>query len=294
MRNWIPALLMGVLMSGCVASQVVPKESAVRSMRIISVVPVESPPLLLQPNTEEDRKAIIAMMKSAADLTAAGAPGLSGPGASLAQSAVPLMLAPPEGLRSGASVVAAIGGMLMLLEAASSGKEVPGEVGAVVKGYPSQTWVPSVEYAKTAVLVLQKKGSLDVQMIDGYARLPIADRSITWHLENWMAPIRRWYNSDVSTVDYASDNPAKADVILEVGVLNYEYAFDRLILQVWVKLIDPRARQVLGRARSFEQSPAEPLAPLLQNDAEGMKRLVLETGNRLVTQCLAEVGLVSE
>jgi hypothetical protein len=100
--------------------------------------------------------------------------------------------------------------------------------------------------------------------------------------------------SDVSTIDYASLGSAKSDVILEVGVLNYEYGLERVILQVWVKLIDPSTRQVLGRARSFEQSTAQPLAPLLQNDAQGMKRLVLEMGNRLLAKCLADVGLASE
>jgi hypothetical protein len=183
--------------------------------------------------------------------------------------------------------------MLMLLEAASSGKEVPGEAATVVMDSSSETWVPSIEYAKTAVLTLRQRESFDARMIDGFARLPIADRSITWHLENWMAPIRRWYSSDVSTVDYASLGSAKADVILEIGVLNYEYALERLLLQVWVKLIDPSTRQVLGRARSYEQSTAQPLAPLLQNDAEGMKHLVLETGNRLLAKCLADIGLAS-
>lgn len=293
MDNWILVILIGVLSSGCVSSQIVPREDVLRSMRTISVVPVESPPLVLHPNTEKDRTAIIAMMKSATGPVAAIAPGASGPGTSLAQLAAPLGLAPPVGLRKGANIVVAVGGIVMLLEAASSGKEVPGEVGAVVIDHPSETWVPSVEYAKMAVLALQQRGSLEVRIIDGYARLPNADRSVTWHLENWLAPIRRWYNSDISTVNYASLGSAKADTVLEVGVSNYEYASERLLLQVWVKLIDPRTKQVLGRARSYEMSTAQPLAPLLQNDAEGMKRLVLEMGNRLLANCLADVGLAS-
>jgi hypothetical protein len=161
-------------------------------------------------------------------------------------------------------------------------------------GYPGESWVPSVEYARTAVVVLQQRGFRGARMIDAYVRLPIADRSVTWHLENWMAPIRRWYNAGVSNVDYASIGSAQADVILEVGVSNYEYAFERLILQVWVKLVDPDTGQVLGRARNFEQSAAQPLAPLLQSDAEGMKRLVVEVGNRLLARCLDDVGLTPE
>ena len=292
MKNLILAALVGVMLSGCVSSQIVPEEGAIRSVRTISVVPVESPPLLLHPNTEEEQAAIAALTRSAASPAAAPAPDISGPGAGLAQSAAPLALAPPVAVQRGAATLMTIGGMLLLLDAASSGKETPGG-GAVVAGYPSETWMPSVEFAKTAVSLLQRRETLDVRMIDGYVKLPIADRSITWHLENWMAPIRHWYGSDVPGVDYASLSSGKADLILEVGVLNYEYAFDRLILQVWVRLIDPNTRQVLGRARNFEQSKTQPLAPLLQNDAEGMKRLVLEAGNRLVGKCLADVRLTS-
>jgi hypothetical protein len=48
-------------------------------------------------------------------------------------------------------------------------------------------------------------------MIDGYVRLPITDRTTTWHMENWLGPLRRWYNSDVSTVDYAALGSDHAD-----------------------------------------------------------------------------------
>lgn len=293
MRNWILLALITVLSSGCLSSQIVPKESLLQSMRTISIVPIESPPLLLTPRTEEDRATIIAMIRSAAAPTTASAPMGAGPGASLAQLAAPFTFAPSVGLRSGAAVVVVIGGMSMLFEAASSGKEISEEAGEVMIDHPSERWLPSIEYAKTAVLALQQRGYHEVRMIDGYASLPVADRSITWHMENWLAPIRRWYNSNVSKVDYAPLGSVKADVILEVGVMNYEYAFERLFLQVWVKLIDPTTKQVLGRARNFEQSTAQPLALLLQNNAEGMKRLALEIGNRSLAKCLADVGLAS-
>ena len=129
--------------------------------------------------------------------------------------------------------------------------------------------------------------------MDGYVKLPIENRSITWHLENWMGPIRDWYGSNEPGVDYASRIRDEVDLVVEVGVLNYEYNFGRLILQVWVRVIDPNTRQVLGRARSFEQLKAQPLAPLLENGAEELKRLLSDMGNRLVAKCLADVRLIS-
>jgi hypothetical protein len=182
----------------------------------------------------------------------------------------------------------------MLVEAASAGKEVPGETAVIQMDRPSETWMPTVEYAKTAAVALQQAGSRDVRVIDGYVRLPITDRSITWHMQNWLGPIRRLYSSDMSTVDYAAIRSDHADAILEVGVLNYEYYNQRFMLQVFVRLIDPRTKQVLGRARNSFSSKVGPLTPLLQNDAEGMKRLILETGNRLLAKCLAEIELTSK
>jgi len=293
MKNWILAALLGVTLSGCVAPQMVPKESALRSVRTVSVVPIESPPLFLHPRTAEDKAAVTALMKSAESPVVGVPPAASDPGASPAQREADwLGHVPPIGSKT-TTIAASIGGMLLLLEAAHSGKEIPGGAGTVVRGRAPVTWVPSVEFAKTASSLLQRKQTLDVRIMDGYVRLPIADRSITWHLENWMEPIRNWYGSDEPGVDYASKSPGKVDLVVEVGVLNYEYNFGRLILQVWVRLIDPNRKQVLGRARSVEQLKAQPLALLLENGAEEMKRLLSDMGNRLVAKCLADVRLIS-
>lgn len=264
------------------------------SLRTISVVPIEGMPLLLHPDSKDDTKAIEALMQSATRPTSAGTPIVNGPGTSLLRSAATLVNAPVTTIRTGASVLAVIGGTAMLLEASSAGKEEPGETTVIEMGHPSEKWMPSVEYAKTAMVALQQAGTREVRMIDGYVKLTNIDRSITWHMENWLGAVKRLYNSDVSTVDYAVISSDHADAILEVGVLNYEYWSERLMLQVFVRLIDPHTKQVLGRVRYTSTSKTGPLTPLLKNDAEGMKRLILETGNRLLTKCLAEIGLSSE
>jgi len=294
MKRWHLVLFLCVFMSGCVSSQIIPKGSVVPSLRTISVVPIECMPLLLHPDTKDNKKAIDALMQSDTRPASASAPSVSGPGISLSRSAAPLINAPVATIRTGASVLAVIGGTGMLLEAASAGKEVPGETAVIEMGQPSEIWMPSVEYAKTAMVKIQQAGSREVRIIGGYIKLPIMDRSITWHMEHWLGPIRRLYNSDVSTVDYAVIGSDHADAILEVGIFSYEYGSERLILQVFVRLVDPRTKQVLGRARNYAASKTGPLAPLLQNDAEGMKRIILQTGNHLLTKCLAEIGLTSE
>jgi len=238
--------------------------------------------------------AIEALMQSAKSPTSVIAPSVNGPGSDLSRSFYPLMHAPSASIRTGASVLAIIGGMAMLVEAASAGKEVSGETVAIETDRLRATWMPSVEYAKTAMMALRRVESRDVRVIDGYVRLPITDRSISWHMENWLGPIRRWYNSDLSNLDYTAIGSNQVDAILEVGVLNYEYFSKRLLLQVVVKMIDSHTKRVLGRARNSSHSKVGPLTPLLQNDGEGMKRLIIETGNDLLVNCLNEIRLIQE
>jgi len=287
LKRWTLALLLCVFTSGCISSRIIPKESVLHSLRAISVVPIEGMPLVFHPDTPDDVRAIKALMQSTERQMSARAPSVNGSGTSLSRSDAPLAaVSPPRTLGAGA--------IFELPVAALAGREEPNETAVIETGQPSQTWMPNVEFAQTAMDALQRGGKREVKMIDGYVKLPITDRSITSHMENWLGPIRRLYSSDVSTIDYTAIGPDWADAVLEVGTLQYEYSIGRLLLTVFVRLVDPRTKQVLGRVRNYSYPKAGPLTPLLQNDATEMKRLVAETGNRLVTKCLAEMGLTSD
>ncbi len=66
------------------------------------------------------------------------------PGASLSQPAAVFVLNPVAEIRVGATVLVAIGALAALLEAASEGKDVPGETAVIEMGHPSESWVPTV------------------------------------------------------------------------------------------------------------------------------------------------------
>ena len=59
--------------------------------------------------------------------------------------------------------------------------------------------------------------SLACVSIAGCVSTQIADRTTTWHMENWLGPFRRWYNEDVSSVDYAMI-AVNSNAVLEVGL----------------------------------------------------------------------------
>jgi hypothetical protein len=152
--------------------------------------------------------------------------------------------------------------------------------------------MPTAGLAGIAAQLLQRAGRSETFVVEGYARLPIADRSVNKYLENWMAPVRRWYNAEVSMLDATQLGAPRVDAILEVGVSNYEYIGDRLILQVMAKLSDPTTKQVLGRARNADSPTAESLARMLQDDGQPLRRLIETTGEALVIQCLKDLGLI--
>ncbi len=156
----------------------------------------------------------------------------------------------------------------------------------------STPWMPTTGLARIAAQALQKEGARGAFVVNGYAQLPVGDRSVNVFLENWMAAERRWYNADVSMLDYTQLRVSRADAILEVGVSNYEYSADRLLLQVTVKLIDPTTKQVLGRARNFDWPKGEPLAAMLQDHGQPLRRLIETTGEVLLTKCLKDLGLI--
>jgi hypothetical protein len=292
MQQRVFLLFLCLFTSGCLSAQIVPKDNALVHIHTITIVAIEDRPLVLTPETSEDKKAINDLMHAATRPGITGAASMRGAGASLVGSAAPLILAPNVNIRTGASALAIIGGVAMLAEAGSSGREVPGETAVIESGKEGQAWMPSAEFAKKAANTLQQAGYGDVRLFDGYIKLPISDRSITWHMENWLGPIRRWYDSEVSAVDYAAINLDNTDALLEVGILNYECAMGKLLLQVFVRLIDPRTRRVLGRARESFFPDTGSLAPLLQNDGERIKGLILDTGDGLIVKCLRDIRLL--
>jgi hypothetical protein len=267
MRRTIAVLLIAAMTAGCLATQQTVPASIIKKLGAVIIVAVEAPPLLLHPKTDADHAAIAAV-------------GLASPGGGGGANAGYLVLLPLFG---------PIGTAVIYGLASSTPRS--GETATLVRD--SAPWMPTTGLAKSAARLLQNAGAREAVVIDGYAQLPITDRSVNKFLENWMAAERRWYNADVSMLDYTQLGSLRSDAILEVGVSNYEYVGSRLVMQVHVKLSDPTTKQVLGRARNAEWPTAQPLAVMLRDRGEPLRRLIETTGELLLARCLADVGLIS-
>jgi hypothetical protein len=268
MTRMIALMLVAMMASGCVATQRTPTETMLSGLRAIAIVPIEAPPLLVHPSTDADRAAVAAV-------------GLASPGGPKGGGGYILLpiLCP----------LCALVAMPLIYSASSTPRE--GETATITREQPPP-WMPTAGLARLAAQLLQRAGTREAFVVEGYAQLPIEDRSVTGFMENWLAPVRRWYNAEVSMLDYTQLGAPRADAILEVGVSSYEYFGSRLILQVHVKLSDPTTKQVLGRARNGDWPKAKPLAELLQDQGQPLRRLIETTGEALLTQCLQDLGLI--
>ena len=121
----------------------------------------------------------------------------------------------------------------------------------------------------------------------------LKDRRITLFMENWLAPLRDWYNRSDPEFDYQKRGLDPSSYVIEVGILNYELTGQHLLLQVMVKLIEPSSGKLIGRARAASRVPLPDYERLFANDGAEYKAIFATTGKELVRQCLFELGLVS-
>jgi len=128
--------------------------------------------------------------------------------------------------------------------------------------------------------------------VKGYAKLPDINGSNDVPLEDWLAIVRRWFNSDGAMLDAAAITPP-ADAILQVGVLNYEYLNERVFLQGMVKVIDKKSGRVVARAREHSDIRGGTVAVMVRDQGSPMRDLVDASGSSLLSRCLQDLGLAS-
>jgi len=190
MTRLIARVLATLLVSGFVTIQATPPDVVVAKLHVIAIVPIEAPPLLVHPQDDADRAALTAAGLSVPDHTG---------GAS-----VFLPFTPNPAVNAASAII----GLLSLVGSSAPGK---GDVLTLTKEQPA-AWMPTRQLAQRAAELLTATGRHETFVVDGYARLPIVDRSVNNLLENWYAPVRQWYKSDVSMVDYG-DQPALGDAV---------------------------------------------------------------------------------
>jgi hypothetical protein len=112
-------------------------------------------------------------------------------------------------------------------------------------------------------------------------------------MENWAAPLRRWYNSSSPSIDYSKLPEPFPNLIIEIGVFPYSYLQTYLSMVVKVKLFEQGGRHLIGKANcGLMPVDSGPLATMLANQGKLLRDQVEAVGEKRLRQCLDELGLL--
>lgn len=268
MRQLPKLAVLVFLLCGCVASQVSAPPSDIERIGKLAVVAIEAPPLGMPP-----------WMVRRLPLN---------------PTVVPYVVPDPQtGSPQPVGFVAAgifMLGALAIADAEMRKMSLPLDDALAGK----DAWIPTVVLAQEAVDQLAPGGGLEMVKVPGFRKIPgVTFRGRTVLMENWMAPIRAWYNGDTSPFDYSDLGKERVDGVLEVGILNYEIAGELFLVQVMLKLVDSQSGKVLGRAREWANSKVDSPERVFAGDAQRFKELFARITAPLVASNLKAIGLVA-
>lgn len=266
MQRILASFLILALLSGCMNASIKTSAETVRGIRKIAVVPMEGPPLEVAPSFTSGN---------------------------LASTSSYLVLAPEGTIRTGAMVGVLVSGIFMLIELPAAARESAKVAESLDSMFESgNAWIPTVVLAQEVTARIASGGKHQVVMERALRKYPgITNRERTVLLENWMAPMRDWYNQDFSPFDYRAYRDQDVDAVLEVGLLNYSLYRDHMILQVMLRLVDPGTGQILGRERQTDLTRIERPDSLFEENGKLFKDLFAETGGKLLAAGLIKIGL---
>lgn len=192
-----------------------------------------------------------------------------------------------------ARTVGVLSGIVLLIELPEMSRrrlEYPLPVQDAIR--PVETWQLSVALAQEALHLVGAAGRTptlapEVRPIPG-----VEQRERTLLMENWMAPVRAWYNDTLPSTRYAGLAANRVEAVAEIGVSNYEIFAGKLLLQVHVKLIDPASGALVGRARASSYTDLPSMDDAFAEDAKRFKESALRAGTDLLSACLRELRLL--
>ena len=265
MKRLYAIVLSFVFTYGCVGAKIVPSKELITSVKQVQVVAMEAPPLDLHQSPPAGIGPLVPIQAAGGSIPAVRGIGVFNTLLIFTQLTA-------DSYRSN--------------DASRSYQTVLDTKGV---------WTPTVALADEVSKQLTACG-IAAYVAPGVTPMPgVEFRGTTFLMENWLAPIRAHYNYTGPVQSYRSLASDQSIFVLEVSISNYEVSFGKLLVQMHLKLIDPRAEQVVGRVRSgnaFNTPSVKPLDQVLANDAARFKEIFSETGCKLVRQSLADLGFL--
>ena len=250
-RQVLSICLIGILISGCVASPITLDKEKRQTYKNIAVIPIEPSPLSVPGRLAKSLQTLY-------HLTAVGN---------------------VFGLAAGILVVSTASFALEQSDALS-----PEQLNAALK---EQAWVPTAVFAEITAAQLNRSGRYVGNAQESIQPLPgIGDRSITFTMGNWLGAVQKWFLLEKSSLDYGTILERDVDAVIEIGLF-YEVGFyNDLGIRVFTKLVDAKSREVVARARTVQIKTID-LERSFQNDAAAFKAVMTDMGGKAMKEALA-------
>lgn len=256
------ATMLLLVLCACASPGLKPRPEATARLKQVYIVPMESPPL-----------------RVSSRISTTYVPSARGSDPSL-------------------QVLSAVTVMMMLLEVPEATARSARTSGLIQTALDVPApWAPTRELAKEAEAQLVASG-LKADVASSVEPIPgVEDRSYTFTMENWLGPIRSWYEHPYAGADYRSYARDNAALVMQVALSSYRMGINDLLLEVHLKLIDPATGEAIGRAsatnssdRAFVGTADRSFAKL----AVRFKEAFAGEGKRLLKECLVRLGLAKE
>lgn len=154
-------------------------------------------------------------------------------------------------------------------------------------------WVPTVVLAQEARAQLSESGLTAVRVSEQLRPLPgVENRERTVTMHNWYKPVKDWYGLDTSPFQYGEPEVQPGELVLEVGLGNYEVQADAILIIAHAKLVDPATGATLARVRSLKWPTVGKTEPLFRDDASAFKTTFASVARPAVRECLERLKLV--
>jgi hypothetical protein len=156
----------------------------------------------------------------------------------------------------------------------------------------SDPWLPTIVLAGQARDHLLEGGIAKAAVDSDVRPIPsLEDRSITFLMSNWYGPIKKWYGSDPTELDY-SNIPDDVDAVLEVGLSGYTYPHSEVYLTVFLRLVEPETKSVIARTTKYTDYKVGRPEEAFADNGLIFKERFASSGGELIRKCLASIGLI--
>ena len=156
-----------------------------------------------------------------------------------------------------------------------------------------ETWKPSTTVANLVADRLSQNTNYKVIVDKKEQKYPAIQKMSDLGFYDRAKVMEKWYVDEFQPFEYNDYLNKDIDCIIGVGIYAYglNYPGD-LWMFIHLKVIDPKSGELLGKAVKFDTSNRVDLEDLFNNNAEKLKKEVVVISQPLIEDCLNSCGLL--